>query len=304
MASKARRSGGLPLKALAMALGAWISSGFSSVAHGNDPVPGPGYGTLGYGGPGAYPGYQGFGLGYWLGYGYGGSALGPGATGGYPFYGGPGYPHPWPRLRRFGSATPFPFYGGPGGPTPTCPNFFGIVGPLTVDHPVVLETERQDLGFGPFTGVLPYPEAVFAPYASAAAAIGTTSETSPALPNVTPVVVPLGHPLGIEEEPVIDPDGVRGIKVVRVQAETVADKANLRAGDVIRSANGYLTTQRGNLTWIIDNEAQGHVLDMTVRSAADGRVSVIRAQLPVMPVNTTRPPYLPPVGNGPPPASR
>ena len=51
-------------------------------------------GTLGYGPPGVYPGFQGFGLGFHRGYGYGGDALGVGAEGGYPFYGGPGYPHP------------------------------------------------------------------------------------------------------------------------------------------------------------------------------------------------------------------
>ena len=78
----------------------------------------PAAGTLGYAKPGLYPGFQGFGLGYHLGYGYGGSALGVGADGGYPFYGGPGYPHPWPTLRRIGGITPFPFYGGPGGPMP------------------------------------------------------------------------------------------------------------------------------------------------------------------------------------------
>src|SRR5262249_25944161 len=48
---------------------------------------GPAYGTLGYGKPGLYPGFQGFGLGYHPGYGYGGAALGVGADGGYPFYG-------------------------------------------------------------------------------------------------------------------------------------------------------------------------------------------------------------------------
>src|SRR5512135_3687906 len=69
-------------------------------------------GTLGYGKPGLYPGFQGFGLGYHRGYGYGGDALGVGAGGGYPFYGGPGYCHPWPALRRIGGITPFPFYGG------------------------------------------------------------------------------------------------------------------------------------------------------------------------------------------------
>jgi hypothetical protein len=75
-------------------------------------------------GPG--PGYQGFGLNFHPGYGYGGAALGVGPEGGYPFYGGPGYPHAEPRLRRFPllHIVPFPYFGGPGYPTPECPNFF------------------------------------------------------------------------------------------------------------------------------------------------------------------------------------
>lgn len=131
-------------------------------------------GTLGYGQPGPHPGFQGFGLGYHLGYGYGGQALGVGGDGGVPFYGGPGYPHPWPRLRRFGRIEPFPFYGGPGGPTPTCRNYFGGVGPLVADQPVVeIETEPGEAGYtsgyGAYTGALPYSEAVLAPFTAAAA---------------------------------------------------------------------------------------------------------------------------------------
>ena len=33
-------------------------------------------------------------------------------------------------------------------------------------------------------------------------------------------------------------------------------------------------------------------------------VAALRTAGPVLPVNTARPPYLPPVGNGPPPATR
>jgi hypothetical protein len=144
----------------------------------------PGAGTLGYGPPGVHPGFQGFGLGYHLGYGYGGQALGPGAFGGYPFYGGPGYPHPWPRLRRIGGINPFPHYGGPGFPTPAHPNYYGGVGaPLAVDAPVVTilpEPGEADYasGFGTFTGAVPYPESYFAPFTTAAAASGTSGAPS------------------------------------------------------------------------------------------------------------------------------
>ena len=185
------KSGGrLPLNALALALGIWVFSGPAAVADGDGfagtgQVPKGGkrglgrhghratsYGTLGYGGPGLYPGFQGFGLGYHPGYGYGGDALGVGADGGYPFYGGPGYPHPWPRLRRIGGITPFPYYGGPGFPSPGHPNYFGGVGPLAADRPVVtIGSDRGDLdyasGYGPFTGTLPYPDTFFAPFAGA-----------------------------------------------------------------------------------------------------------------------------------------
>src|SRR5262249_2867731 len=133
--------GRLPLNALALALGAWVFSGSSAAADG-DGLAGVGhgpssYGTLGYGPPGLYPRFPGVGLGYHPGCCYGGAALGPGADGGYPFYGGPGYPHPWPCLRRFKKITPFPYYGGPGGPTPDHPNSFGGVGPLVAGRPVI-----------------------------------------------------------------------------------------------------------------------------------------------------------------------
>jgi hypothetical protein len=139
-------------------------------------------GTLGYGRPGPYAGFQGFGLGYHLGYGYGGDALGVGATGGYPFYGGPGYCHPWPRLRRLGGITPFPYYGGPGYPTPEHPEYYGAVGGPLVNPPLVITigSDGNDpsytSGYGSFTGVLPYPESYFA-RSTAEAGSGASSTT-------------------------------------------------------------------------------------------------------------------------------
>ena len=126
MISLASGGGRLRLQAFAVALGFWVFSDSSAMAQDGGCVvtgqgreddkgnKGPhvhgrsGYGTLGYGAPGLYPGFHGFGLGYHLGYGYGGDALGVGADGGYPLYGGPGYPHCEPRLRRIGGITPFP----------------------------------------------------------------------------------------------------------------------------------------------------------------------------------------------------
>ena len=136
---------------------------------------GLGYGTLGYGPPGVYPGFHGFGLGYHPGYGYGGDALGVGADGGYPFYGGPGYPHCEPRLRRIGGITPSAYFGGPGYPSAEQPNYFGAVGPLVSDQPVIkLDTDHDGLidgaSYGPFTGALANPEALFSASTTRAAA--------------------------------------------------------------------------------------------------------------------------------------
>jgi hypothetical protein len=127
-------------------------------------------GTMGYGPLGLYPGFQGFGLGYHLRSGYGGDGLGVGSDGGYPFYGGPGYPHPGPCLRRIGGITPFPYFGGPGYPTSEHPHYFGDVGPLVVDQPVSSSGGDRNSSsmadYGAFSGALPYPESVFAPHVS------------------------------------------------------------------------------------------------------------------------------------------
>ena len=114
----------------------------------------------------------------------------------------------------------------------------------------------------------------------------------------------LGRDLGIDEQPVADPAGVRGIQVTRVYLRSPADRVGLRARDVIHSANGYLTTERGNLAWIITEAAPDNVLKMSVRSVVDGKEHAIVVNLAVPQVNLERPSFLPPVGNGPPPASR
>ena len=266
-------------------------------------------GTLGYGASGLHPGFFGFGLGFHPGYGYGGDGLGVGAEGGYPFYGGPGYPHPWPVLRRFKYITPFPYYGGPGGPSPTCPNFFGETGPLFPDQPVITIANEGGApaytdDYGAFTGVLPYPESTFAPFTSSAATYGTLGggnySTPPAPPSgpvtepgssyrATPVQPSPGPAsalpaqrdlLGIDDESVVDPTGVSGLRVSKVYPQSAAEKAGLRAGDVIQSINGYVTVQPGNLTWIIANAAPDRALKISVRTSSDGVLRTIAAQLP------------------------
>jgi hypothetical protein len=302
MMSLTQFAGRLPLKALVLALGICGFSGPAAVAD-DGGFAGPlqvqkcekcgmyhdGHsttrdGTQGCGGPGVISGFQGFGRGCHLRYGYGGDALGVGADGGYPFYGGPGYPHPWPCLRRCGGITPFPYFGGPGYPSPGNPNYFGGVGPLVANQPVIaIGTDQGGIarGYGAFTGTLPYPEAVFASFTAAAAAGGSSSgaPTSPATAEIASLPV-AGRSLGIDTEPVVDAGGVRGLKVSKVYPGSAAEKAGLHAGDVIQSINGYLTLQSGHVAWIIANAAPNNVLKMSVLTASDGKVHTLAAYLP------------------------
>jgi S1-C subfamily serine protease len=90
----------------------------------------------------------------------------------------------------------------------------------------------------------------------------------------------VGRSLGIEEEPVVDANGVAGIKISHFYSGSVAEKAGLHAGDVIYSSNGYLTQVRGNLAWIINHAAPNKVVTMRVRTASDSKERTIAAQLP------------------------
>ncbi len=255
----------------------------------------PAMGTLGYGGPGLYPGFQGFGLKYHLGYGYGGQGLGPGADGGYPLYGGPGYPHPAPALNRCVDIEPFFYFGGPGFPTPDHPHFFGGTGPLVYDEPVVaIETTVPDPGYGSFTGATPDPEGQFAQFTASAAQRGSrsgvitpTPEERPA-PSVDAPTPPVPAPApprstlvtpGIDAISVVDVGGVPALQVAQVYPGTMAEKAGLRPGDVIRSINGYATKVSGNIPWIIDNKAPDKILRLSVRTAADGKLHSLTMQV-------------------------
>ena len=88
-----------------------------------------------------------------------------------------------------------------------------------------------------------------------------------------------GRYLGIDEQAVVDGSG-QGMQVVRVYAGSAAEQAGLQAGDVIYSANGYLTQQHGNLTWIISTIPSNGILRMNVRSARDGAMRTVSAQIP------------------------
>ena len=311
--------GGMPWRGLALALGTWAFAGPRAEAQGVGPAaevvvqPGPRAPGPGFSGFGSNPGFPGFGLSYHPGYGYGGAGLGVSPGGGYPGYGGPGYPHPGPQLRRCAPDPPFLYFGGSG---PNCsprPNEFLGVGPLVVDRQVAVESDSPDLGYGPYTGARPYSDAFFAPNAAAASATrsgdGATPSDLPAppddpAPGEAPRAGARGRDLGIDDEAVVGADGARGLKVAAVRPGTAAAAAGLRAGDLIRSINGYFTAERGNLTWIVAHAAPDGVLTMIVRGESDGKDRVVTARLRIEPALTARPPYLPPVGNGPPPATR
>jgi hypothetical protein len=98
--------------------------------------------------------------------------------------------------------------------------------------------------------------------------------------NSTPYAAPSqGRYLGIDERAVADAGG-QGMQVVRVYAGSPAERAGLQPGDVIYSANGYYTQQHGNLTWIISTVPSNGALQMNVRSARDGAMRMISAQMP------------------------
>jgi hypothetical protein len=255
---------------------------------------GPGYGVLGYGPPGVFPGYFGFGLKFHPGYGYGGKGLGVGAFGGYPFYGGPGYPHPWPKLNRFCGITPFPFYGGPGvfGP-PDC-NFYGHPGRLVINEDVAGEGDGDAAaigGYGPefppvgsmdygmFSGSIPYPESFFAPYTAAAAALGSAAPRPPTPPE-SAAKVTTAREFGIDEEPIVEPEGVRGMKVTAVYPGTLAQQAGLVPGDIIRSLNHYLTIVPGDLDQILAYATPASELTFYVRKLSDGRAHAVTVRQP------------------------
>ncbi len=259
----------------------------------------PTVGTLGYGPPGPQPGFQGFGLRFGRNYGFGGgNALGVGAEGGYPFFGGPGYPHPSPVLNRFTGITAFPYFGGPGGPTASCPNFYGEPGSLVYDIPVVrYEGDSTDNAgandFGAFSGMVPYPEQAFAPFSTEGGKADKDAKSDPIGEYQTPTLPPPPNPddmapapptpptgaalspLGIEAEPVAGYGSTPGLKVTRVLPGKAAERSGLAVGDVIRSANGYVTASTGNLEWIMSNTTPGKPLNLSVRALQDGSVRAV-----------------------------
>jgi hypothetical protein len=238
-----------PILALAFALGsgqrasACCWCGFGGYGgYGGCYGGGDGYGS-GYGG--YYGGGYGYGLGYG-GYAWGSQSYGSNvAYGGYPGY---GYVSEYPYT-GYGYSSPYAYsgysypYNGYG---------YGYTYPGYV------------ASYPTSNGTFSYTAGYAAPAVETSVAAGT--------PSMNPE-----PSLGVDTKEVVEPNGHRAMQVSKVYANTAAEQAGLQTGDVIRSANGYMTQVPGNLAWIIDNAAPDKVLKMTVLAAKDGREHMVTA---------------------------
>ena len=86
--------------------------------------------------------------------------------------------------------------------------------------------------------------------------------------------------LGIDEEPAVAPDGVRGMRITKVFAGLPAEQAGLQVGDVLISANGYKTEVNGNLAWIIANALPDNSLKINYKALKDGQIHQVVARIP------------------------
>jgi len=84
--------------------------------------------------------------------------------------------------------------------------------------------------------------------------------------------------LGIDEEKVSDATGSH-IQVTRVHPGSPAERAGLKVGDTIVSANGYLTQEAGNLAWIINHHAPNGVVTLNIRKVANEQAATVNATL-------------------------
>ncbi len=252
MSSLLRGPGGFPLTAMAMAVGTWILGGQPAMAQcagtgggcGSaciTPLPGPKTIPIyAYGGPA-----------------YGNSVYLPGAD---------GLPPGTPGFGTFG-------LGYPG---------FGLdyTGCRSALHQGHFLDDLSVHNWGAYVQGKECMDPYLAyPYDSPAALGFWPPYSAPVATPGAPRVVNRAGELGIEEEPVVNARGARGMKVARVDPDTPAARAGIQAGDVVYSINGYLTQQRGNLAWIMSHAAPRQVLEIKLRAAGDGPERVVMAQM-------------------------
>jgi len=227
-----------------------------------------GFGNRGFGGVGFFPGFFGFGYPFYGGYGLGYGGLGYGGLGyggfGYPYYGGYGM--------GYGLGLGYGGYGlgyglGYGGYVNPYYDGYGY----GYGYPSYGYASGYGYGYPYYANIYTTP-GVGVTYSSAYVA--------PAGSAANKVMLPQGRYLSIDEEPITDASGQRGMKITNVYPGTAAERSGLRAGDVIYSINGYLTEQRGNLAWIIANAAPNNQLRMSVKTAKDGQEHTVTAQIP------------------------
>ncbi len=281
------------LAALVLALGLWSLSGAPAFGHGG----GGGGGGGGHGGGGGFGGgghmggmgmggmgmggrmggMGGFGGGRFggfgnrgfggfgnRGFGFGGLGFGgfyPGFYGFYPgFYGyGLGYDGYGLGYGGYGGyGLGYDGYGGMG---------YGGYGDMGYGYP----------GYGYATNAYPFSPSVGAMPANGSFGYNA-AYVAPASGATTPGMQ--RRYLGIDEEPMVGSDGSKAMKISNVYPGTAAEKAGLKVGDVLRSVNGYLTEQRGNLAWIIANATPNNELKLNVQIAKDGKTHQIIATLP------------------------
>src|SRR5271166_3046531 len=202
------------------------------------------YGRGGYGYGGYYPGFFGFGgLGYGLGYGFGY---------GYPGYGyGYGYPDYGLGYSGYGSGYYYPDY------------TYGT-GYVYPGSSYVVDSNGNP-------GYVAAPGSGYT-YSSAYGTVPLQA-TTPAAPSSF-----LLPSLGIDERKVSDATGSH-IQVARVHPGSPAERAGLKVGDTIVSANGYLTQAPGNLAWIINHYSPNGVVTLNIRKVANEQAATVNATL-------------------------
>ena len=88
-----------------------------------------------------------------------------------------------------------------------------------------------------------------------------------------------GRLLGIDEEAFVDSCGRKGMKITKVYPGMASERAGLEIGDILISANEYLTVQSGNLAWIIQTVTPTDELRLNVRKLKDGQEHLVVAKL-------------------------